>query len=178
MLYFSVLKVCFFKLDSGSRSQIQAPGDFFLAKDYNEQMHSAEHILNQTMVRMFNKGRSFSAHIEKKKSKCDYHFDRNLTAEETGEIENTVNKIILANLPVTERYMRREDALRTFNLDKLPEHAGDDIRIIDIGDYDSCPCIGRHVEHTAQIGGFRLISSSFENSVLRIRFKLNGTEAL
>lgn len=35
-------------------------------KDYNPEMHSAEHILNQTMVRMFNKGRSFSNHIEKK----------------------------------------------------------------------------------------------------------------
>ena len=48
-------------------------------KQYHPQMHSAEHILNQTMVRMFNRGRSFSNHIEKKKSKCDYHFDRNLT---------------------------------------------------------------------------------------------------
>jgi len=35
-------------------------------KEYDPRMHSAEHILNQTMVRMFNRGRSFSAHIEKK----------------------------------------------------------------------------------------------------------------
>ena len=41
-------------------------------KDYNEPMHTAEHILNQTMVRMFNCGRSKNAHIERKKSKCDY----------------------------------------------------------------------------------------------------------
>jgi len=55
--------------------------------DPKSRMHSAEHLLNQTMVRMFNCGRCFSAHIEKKKSKCDYHFDRSLTEKETREIE-------------------------------------------------------------------------------------------
>jgi len=135
-------------------------------------MHSAEHILNQTMVRMFNKGRSFSAHIEKKKSKCDYHFDRELTQAELTEIESKVNEIIILNLPVIENFLPREEALKSFSLDKLPDQAGDSIRIIKIGDYDSCPCIGRHVTSTKEIGGFKIISSGFENGVLRIRFKL------
>ena len=141
-------------------------------KDYNPRMHSAEHILNQTMVRMFNKGRSFSAHIEKKKSKCDYHFDRELTQAELTEIESKVNEIINLNLPVIENFLPREEALKNFSLDKLPDQAGDSIRIIKIGDYDSCPCIGRHVTSTKEIGGFKIISSGFENGVLRIRFKL------
>ncbi|HAB51057.1 MAG: hypothetical protein A2315_15220 [Ignavibacteria bacterium RIFOXYB2_FULL_35_12] len=141
-------------------------------KDYNPRMHSAEHILNQTMVRMFNKGRSFSAHIEKKKSKCDYHFDRELTQAELTEIESKVNEIIILNLPVIENFLPREEALKSFSLDKLPDQAGDSIRIIKIGDYDSCPCIGRHVTSTKEIGGFKIISSGFENGVLRIRFKL------
>ena len=142
-------------------------------KEYNPRMHSAEHILNQTMVRMFDKGRSFSAHIEKKKSKCDYHFDRELTQTELTDIESKVNEIINLNLPVTENYLAREEAMKTFSLDKLPDQAGDNIRIIKIGDYDACPCIGKHVGFTKEIGGFRIISSSFENGVLRLRFKLN-----
>jgi len=141
-------------------------------KDYNPRMHSAEHILNQTMVRMFNKGRSFSAHIEKKKSKCDYHFDRELTQAELTEIESKVNEIIILNLPVIENFLPRGEALKSFSLDKLPDQAGDNIRIIRIGDYDSCPCIGKHVTSTKEIGGFKIISSGFENGVLRIRFKL------
>lgn len=144
-----------------------------MSKDYNPQMHSAEHILNQTMVRMFNKGRSFSAHIEKKKSKCDYHFDRELTPAELNEIESRVNGVINQNFPVTETFHPREEALKMFSLNKLPDQAGDNIRIIKIGDYDSCPCIGKHVSSTKEIGGFRIISSGFENGVLRIRFKLN-----
>ena len=135
-------------------------------------MHSAEHILNQTMVRMFNKGRSFSAHIEKKKSKCDYHFDRELTQDELVKIESKVNEIIDLNLPITEEFLDREEALKSFSLDKLPDQAGNDIRIIKIGDYDACPCIGKHVTSSKEIGGFKMISSSFEEGVLRLRFKL------
>lgn len=142
-------------------------------KDYDPRMHSAEHILNQTMVRMFNKGRSFSAHIEKKKSKCDYRFDRGLTQDELMEIERKVNEIINQNFPVAESFLPREEALKTFSLDKLPDQAGDNIRIIKIGDYDACPCIGKHVSSTKEIGCFRIISSNFENGVLRLRFKLN-----
>ena len=88
-------------------------------------MHSAEHILNQTMVRLFQCGRAFSAHIEKKKSKCDYHFDRQLTPEEIQSIEQKVNEVIQANLPVQEKILSREEAGKIVSLDRLPEDAGD-----------------------------------------------------
>ena len=70
-------------------------------------MHSAEHILNQTMVKMFNNVRSFSNHIEKKKSKCDYHFDRALTEAEIETIENKVNEVIRQDLSVVEEFYPR-----------------------------------------------------------------------
>ncbi len=143
-----------------------------MSKSYDPRMHSAEHILNQTMVRMFNKGRSFSAHIEKKKSKCDYHFDRNLTYDEKEKIQNTVNEVIKKELPVTEAFITREEAQKNFNLERLPDDAGNTIRIIRIGEYDACPCSGVHVNNTKQIGEFKIISSDFSNDVLRIRFKL------
>jgi misacylated tRNA(Ala) deacylase len=142
-----------------------------MAKDYDPCMHSAEHILNQTMVRMFNRGRSFSAHIEKKKSKCDYRFDRDLTDGEVKEVERRVNEMITADLPVTEEFMSREEAGRHFSLTKLPDDVGDTLRIIRIGDYDACPCRGEHIHSTKEIGGFKIISTSFENGVLRVRFK-------
>lgn len=145
-------------------------------KDYNPQMHSAEHILNQTMVRMFQCGRSFSAHIEKKKSKCDYRFTRNLTEDETKTIEAKVNEIINLDLPVTEEFLSREEAQRDFNLERLPEDAGDKVRIVRIGDYDACPCIGPHVSRTNEIGGFKIISTDFNDGILRVRFKNSTNE--
>ena len=141
-------------------------------KQYHPQMHSAEHILNQTMMRMFNCGRSFSNHIEKKKSKCDYHFDRNLTQAEIEEIESRVNDVVQQDMNVREEFYSKDEAETIFNLSKLPDDAGDKIRIIKIGDYDACPCSGQHVSHTNEIGTFKIISTDYNDNVLRVRFKL------
>ncbi len=136
-------------------------------------MHSTEHLLNGTMVKMFRCDRSFSAHINRKKSKCDYNFDRSLTNEEIVEIENRVNKVIQSDLPVSIELMPINEAKKEFDLKRLPEHVTGNVRIIRIGDYDAIPCIGTHVESTGQIGGtFKISSTSFENDILRIRFKL------
>jgi Ser-tRNA(Ala) deacylase AlaX len=136
------------------------------------QMHTAEHILNQTMVRMFDCGRSFSSHIEKKKSKCDYHFHRDLTDEEKREIERRVNTIIKNDLPVSEAFLPFEKAACLYNLERLPEGKKDTIRIVKIGDYDTCPCIGEHVVSTGAIGSFTLTSVSYDKDVLRVRFRV------
>ena len=137
-------------------------------------MHSAEHILNQTMDRMYQCGRCFNAHIERKKSKCDYRFDRALTADEAEAIQTQVNRIIQSDLAVSEQFISNSEATERFNTEKLPADAGDRIRIVCIGDYDHCPCIGPHVKSTAEIGVFRITSTAFEDGVLRIRYKLAG----
>jgi alanyl-tRNA synthetase len=141
-------------------------------KDYYAPMHSAEHLLNGTMDKMFKKGRAFSAHIEKKKSKCDYRFDRDLTDEEKKVIEEKINFLISENLSITESFMNREEASQYFSLERLPEEAGDRLRVISIGDYDKCLCSGPHVGFTGEIGGFKFVSSNYENGVLRVRFKI------
>lgn len=141
-------------------------------KQTDPRMHSAEHILNQTMVRMYDCGRCFSAHIERKKSKCDYHFDHALTQEEVAEIQFRINDVIKSDLPVAESLVSMDDAVSRYNTDKLPDDVNGNVRIIHIGEYDACPCIGEHVISTGEIGTFRITTISFEDSVLRIRFKL------
>ena len=138
-------------------------------------MHSAEHLLNQAMVRKFCCGRCFSAHVNKKKSKCDYHFDRALTDDEMKEVEEVVNTTISANLYVIEEMVSIEEAERNFNLTRLPDEV-ETVRLVHVGDYDSCPCIGEHVENTSEIGEFRMISQDFSDGVLRIRYKLGDPE--
>ena len=144
-----------------------------MKKQTDPRMHSAEHILNQTMDRMFQCGRCFNAHIEKKKSKCDYHFGRELTQSELEEIQNRVNQVIANDLPVSEEHVSHTEALDNYNTEKLPQNAGSTIRIVHIGDYDACPCIGSHVKSTGDIGEFRITTAGFDNDVLRIRFKLS-----
>jgi misacylated tRNA(Ala) deacylase len=144
-----------------------------MTKYYAPSMHTVEHILNQTMIRMFNCGRSVSAHIEKKKSRIDYNFQRDVTAEEIAEIERRVNEVIQANLNVTEEFLTRPDAEKQFNLNKLPDDTGNLIRIIRVGNYDACPCSGLHVSCTHDVGEFRIVSTNYSERILRLRFKLS-----
>jgi misacylated tRNA(Ala) deacylase len=141
-------------------------------KEYDNKMHTAEHILNSVMQRMFGCGRSFKSHIEKKKSKCDYHFDRMLTDSELTVVETAVNEIISKDIIVTMDFVSRAEAELKYFTGKLPPDAVDKIRIVKIGDYDACPCIGPHVKRTGEIGKFSISTAGWENGILRIRFKV------
>lgn len=135
-------------------------------------MHTAEHILNQTMVRTFGCPRSRNAHIERKKSKCDYILPTCPTDEQIQEIEDKVNEVIARHLPVTVEFVTRDNIPEGVDLSKLPEDASQTLRIIRIGDYDTCACIGTHVGNTSEVGTFKIISHDYEEERLRLRFKL------
>lgn len=150
--------------------------DIPLLNDHNKAeyppMHTAEHILNQTMVRMFGCERSRNAHIERKKSKCDYTLPQEPTAEQIEEIESIVNEVIRQNHPITIEFISRDNVPAGVDLSKLPSDASDTLRIVHVGDYDICACIGTHVANTSEIGTFKIISHTWENGTLRLRFKL------
>ena len=137
-------------------------------------MHSCEHILNATMARMFGCPRSRNAHIERKKSKCDYILDSEPSEDMVSQIENAVNEVIDRGLDVTVEYVGREQVAAMVDLSKLPEDASETLRIVRIGDYDICACIGAHVANTSEIGTFRIISHSFADGVWRVRWKVTG----
>jgi len=141
-------------------------------KLYACDMHTTEHVLNQTMVRMLNCGRSLNAHIERKKSKCDYILAEAPTPEQVEAIVLKVNEVIDMQLPVVEELMSRSEAATLVDLSKLPDDASQTLRIIKVGDYDACACIGQHVTNTSEIGKFEIISHNFENGRWRVRFKL------
>lgn len=135
-------------------------------------MHTAEHILNATMEKLFRCGRAVTAHIERRKSKCDYNLDREPSHEEIEKVEEAVNRVIEADLPVTVEYMDAAEAEGRFDLSRLPANVSKTLRIVHIGDYDTCPCLGQHVSHTGEIGRFHLLGHTYTNGKLRIRYKL------
>lgn len=135
-------------------------------------MHTCEHILNQTMVRMFGCRRSKNAHIERKKSKLNYELPCAPTEEQIADIAARVNAVIEADMPVTYEYVRHDAVPADVPLDKLPDTAENVLRLVRVGDYDVCACIGAHVEHTAQIGRFRISSTSYKDGQFRIVFRL------
>lgn len=134
--------------------------------------HTAEHILNQTMIRTFGCNRSRINHIERKKSKCNYDLPTCPTEEQIRHVEAEVNRLIAADLEVTERYVTRDEVPEGIDLSKLPADASTTLRLVYIGDYDVCPCLGAHVERTSQIGHFRISSTSYAEGNFRIVFRV------
>ena len=161
-----------------------------LLNDHNKEefppAHTAEHLLNQLMMRMFGCERSRNAHVERKKSKISYILDRKPDRKEEKEIEDRMNELIREDLPVTFEYVTRveleglimdadpDSPDSKLSLDRLPADSSDTIRLVRIGDFDVCPCIGKHVRSTSQIGRFELLGTNWDNDKrsFRVRYKI------
>lgn len=136
--------------------------------------HTAEHLLNQTMIRLFGCGRSYNAHVERKKSKMSFHLDHKPSRQEEKEIERRMNELIDEDMPVTFEFVTRDNLPEGVVLDRLPDDASETIRLVRIGDYDVCPCIGKHVRSTSQIGRFEMLGTNWDEAErsFRVRFKI------
>ena len=163
--------------------------DDYVLNDHNKDefppAHTAEHLLNQFMMRMFGCERSNNAHIERKKSKISYILDHKPDRKEEKAIEKGMNELIEQDMPVTFQFVTRAELEgiimdaepdspdAKLSTDRLPDDASETIRLVRIGDYDVCPCIGKHVRSTSQIGRFELLGTNWDNDKMafRIRYK-------
>jgi Ser-tRNA(Ala) deacylase AlaX len=124
---------------------------------------------------MFGCERSRNAHIERKKSKISWPLPQCPTEELVQEIEQRMNEVIQQELPVTYEYATRDNLPPEVDTTKLPDDASATLRLVRIGDYDVCACIGAHVANTSEIGTFTLLGTNWdeEKKSFRIRFKLS-----
>lgn len=151
--------------------------DIVLNEHHKEEFppaHTAEHLLNQTMIRLFGCDRSYNAHIERKKSKMSFHLKQKPSRQEEKQIEVRMNELIAADLPVTFDFVDRNHLPEGVAIDRLPDDASDTLRLVRIGDYDVCSCIGKHVRSTSQIGRFEMLGTNWdeEQRSFRVRFKV------
>ena len=151
--------------------------DYILNEHNKEEFppaHTAEHLLNQTMIRLFGCERSHNAHVERKNSKMSFFLDHKPTRQEERSIECEMQRLIDEDLPVTFEFVRRDELPEGVSADRLPDDASDTIRLVRIGDYDVCPCIGRHVRSTSQIGRFEMLGTNWDEPTrtFRVRFKV------
>lgn len=150
----------------------------YLFNEHNKEefppAHTAEHLLNQVMVRMFGCERSRNAHVERKKSKISYILDHKPTRQEEKAIEQQMQQLIDADLPVTFEVVDKDNLPEGIDKSRLPEDASQQVRLVRIGDFDVCPCIGKHVRSTSQIGRFELLGTNWDEQThsFRIRFKV------
>lgn len=152
--------------------------DDYILNEHNKEefppAHTAEHLLNQVMIRLFGCERSYNAHIERKKSKMSFYLDHKPTRQEEKEIEREMLRLIDEDLPVTFEFVRRDEIPAGVKLDQLPDDASETLRLVRIGDFDVCPCIGKHVRSTGQIGRFEMLGTNWDEHErsFRVRFKI------
>jgi alanyl-tRNA synthetase len=138
------------------------------------QQHSAQHVLSAAFVLLFNM-RTVSFHMAD--DYCSIDLDTpSLTQEQVESAERLANETVLENRPVDIRFVTRDEAAN-LGLRKLPPAERDELRLIDIRDFDLSACGGTHVNHTGQIAGILLRKSEKVRQGYRVEF-VAGLRAL
>ena len=89
-------------------------------KDEFPPAHTAEHLLNQTMIRLFGCERSYNAHVERKKSKMSFHLAQKPSRQQEKDIERRMNELIDEDLPVTFETVSRDELPDGVSIERLP----------------------------------------------------------
>ena len=131
------------------------------------QQHSAQHVLSAAFVRLFNM-RTVSCHMAD--DYCSIDLDTpSLTQEQVESAERLANEIVLENRSVDIRFVTRDEAAG-LGLRKLPPAEREELRLIDIRDFDLSACGGTHVNQTGQIAGILLRKSEKVRQGYRVEF--------
>ncbi len=131
------------------------------------QQHSGQHVLSAAFIRLYNMP-TVSFHMAD--DYCSIDLDTpTLTKEQIESAERLANDIILENRTVDIRFVTREEAGK-LGLRKVPVADRDELRIIDIRDWDVSACGGTHVAHTGQIAGILLRKAEKVRQGWRVEF--------
>jgi alanyl-tRNA synthetase len=131
------------------------------------QQHSGQHVLSAAFVRLFHMP-TVSFHMGD--DYCSIDLDTpNVTKEQVEQAERLANEIILENRAVDIRFVTRDEAGK-MGLRKVPVAERDELRIVDIRDWDLSACGGTHVAQTGQIGCILLRKTEKVRQGWRVEF--------
>jgi alanyl-tRNA synthetase len=131
------------------------------------QQHSAQHVLSAAFVQLFNM-RTVSFHMAD--DYCSIDLDTSsLTPNQVESAERLANEIVLENHPVDIRFVTRDEAAG-LGLRKLPPAEREELRLIDIRDFDLSACGGTHVKYTGQIAGILVRKTEKVRQGYRVEF--------
>ncbi len=157
-----------------------AKGGLAEQSDTTTKYHTATHLLQQALVNVLgDKVAQKGSNITNERMRFDFTFDRPMTKEEIQKVEDIVNEQIKKDLPVTMEVMPLEKAAAEGARALFTNKYGEDVKVYTIGEKDNWfskeVCGGPHVQHTAQIGEFKIQKEQSSSAgVRRIRAVISG----
>jgi alanyl-tRNA synthetase len=147
-------------------SRIRGLIDVDRRRDHMQQ-HSGQHVLSAAFVRLFNLPTvSFHMGVES----CSIDLDtKNLTSAQVAAAEALANDVVMENRAVSIRFVTQEEA-RGLGLRKIPPVERDQLRLIEVHEFDLTACGGTHVAATGQIGSILLRKTEKTRQGWRVEF--------
>ena len=131
------------------------------------QQHSGQHMLSAAFLELFEMP-TVSFHMGEESCTIDLNA-KVVSTDQIVKAESRANQIVSENRPVGVRFVSVDEA-RTLGLRKLPESQKDEMRLVEIKDFDLCACGGTHVAHTSQIGPILLRKTEKVKQGIRVEF--------
>jgi alanyl-tRNA synthetase len=135
------------------------------------QQHSGQHVLSAAFIELYQIP-TVSFHMGEDYCSIDLTTP-SLSPEQVVAAEKRANEIIFENRPVTIRFVSRNEAEK-LGLRKLPPAGRDELRLIEIADFDLSACGGTHVSATGQIGSILLRKTETVRQGMRVEFVCGG----
>ena len=141
-------------------------------------LHTATHLLNEALRKIISSEiKQRGSNITPERLRFDFNFARKLTAEEIKRVEDEVNKVVKQDLKVVRKEMAYKEAVKLGAQAEFGQKYPERVSIYLIGDYSKELCGGPHVEHTLQIGVFRIIKEeAIAAGVRRIKAVVGNKE--
>ncbi|MEE1058175.1 MAG: alanine--tRNA ligase-related protein, partial [Treponema sp.] len=158
-------------LDAGA-----AKGGLAEHSDTTTKYHTATHILQQALVNVLGEHvAQKGSNINEDRMRFDFTHPEPMTKEQIQQVEDIVNEQIQKDLPVTMDVMTLDEAKACGARALFASKYGEKVKVYSIGDFSKEVCGGPHVQHTAQIGTFKIQKEQSSSAgVRRIRAVISG----
>jgi len=128
-------------------------------KSNGGRLQTAEHILTRTLESKFQTAKFVISKFTENAGQLEISADTDLRKIDRETLEKEVNATIRKNLKVNKYLLDRENAVKDFDLTRVPSSVRA-VRIVEIEGFDKTPCKDPHVENTREIGFFEIVEVS------------------
>ena len=152
-------------LEAGEKVHLEVSSD---RREDIRRNHSATHLLDAALIRVLGPHvKQAGSEVDQNRLRFDFTHYQPMTEEEIREVEEAVNRAIFDALPAKTEILDKKEAEQKGAIGLFEEKYKDQVRVVSFGDFSKELCGGTHVENTAQIGLFHILSEQGVSSGVR-----------